>query len=124
MKNTSRIILAVDDSLTMRELVKASLEDGGYNVLVAEDGKEALGLLHQNSVDLVVTDLNMPVMDGLELTKSIRSGTSHQYVPILFLSTESKVEIKQKAKEAGATGWIVKPFEKESLLKVIKRVVG
>jgi two-component system chemotaxis response regulator CheY len=119
----SKRILTVDDSASVRQLVGFTLRGAGYEVIEAADGNDALqklnGLLH-----LIVTDLNMPVLDGIGLVKGVRSNATYKYVPIVVLTTESQDSKKQEAKAAGATGWIVKPFRPEQLLAVVKRVVG
>ncbi len=116
-------ILFVDDSGSIRTLVRMILENAGYEVIAGEDGTDALPHLNGQHIDLVITDLHMPKMNGLELIKEIRKRQEYKYVPILFLTTETKPELKQEAKAAGATGWITKPFDKEKLLKIIKKVI-
>ncbi len=116
-------ILFVDDSTSIRKLVEMILEQAGYEVTVAEDGQDALQFLDGRPFDLVITDLHMPRMNGLELITSIRKTNRYRFVPILFLTTETKSELKQQAKSAGATGWITKPFDKEKLLHIIKKVI-
>jgi two-component system chemotaxis response regulator CheY len=116
-------ILIVDDSESIREVVSFTLEGAGHTVQQASNGSEGLELLKGNSFDLIITDLHMPVMDGIEFIKHVRSGDSHKFTPILFLTTESQVEKKNQAREAGATGWIVKPFVPEKLLAAISKVV-
>ena len=120
----ARRILTVEDSTSMREMISFTLTEAGYSVMEAQDGQDALAKLNGESVDLVITDLNMPKMDGIELTRELRSQISHKFVPIVFLTTESQVQKKQAAKEAGATGWIVKPFKPEQLLNVVRKVLG
>jgi two-component system chemotaxis response regulator CheY len=116
-------ILTVDDSSTMRQMVGVTLKSAGYEVLEAADGVEALDKLRQSpTIDLVLTDLNMPRMDGLELTRQIRALASGRAVPIILLTTESSPEMKLRGKAAGATGWIVKPFQPNQLLEVIGKV--
>jgi len=119
----SKTILAVDDSASVRQVVAFTLRSAGYDVIEAVNGQEALGKLDR-PVHLVVTDLNMPLLDGIGLVKSIRSGSSHKYVPVIVLTTESQEGKKQEARSAGATGWIVKPFRPEQLLAVVKKVLG
>ncbi len=120
MKKT---VLVVDDSESIREIVGYTLEEAGYNVLKGNDGVDAIQHLNGDTIDLVITDLNMPNMDGIELIKEIRGHASYQYSPILVLTTESQMIKKNEAREAGATGWIVKPFVKEKLLSVINKVL-
>ncbi len=115
--------LVVDDSASMRQLVSFTIKDAGYDVLVAENGKDALGKLKSGKVDMVITDLNMPDMDGVELIKKLRSMPDFKFTPIVMLTTESQETRKQEGKQAGASGWIVKPFSSEQLLDVVKRFV-
>lgn len=115
-------VLAVDDSKTIRDMVQFTLEHAGHKVTLAEDGEHATNLLGTAPYDLIITDVNMPKMDGFELVKHVRSNATHRGTPILVLTTESADELKLKAKQAGATGWIVKPFVPEKLLKVIAKV--
>jgi two-component system chemotaxis response regulator CheY len=113
--------LAVDDSATMRNLVKIALESEGFTVDTAENGKEALELTKKNTYDIVISDINMPVMDGLQFLKEFRE--TNKRTPVLMLTTETEARKKEEAKRLGATGWIVKPFKPEDLVKVVKRVV-
>jgi two-component system chemotaxis response regulator CheY len=115
-------ILAVDDSKTMRDMVSFTLRKAGFEVAEAEDGKVALDRLGQAKFDLIITDLNMPNMDGISLIKSVRAGSSHRAVPILILTTESDGTKKNDGKAAGATGWVVKPFVPEKLVELVNRV--
>lgn len=117
-------VLAVDDSPTMRELVRSALEQAGIEVTLAEDGEKGLAALARAGVDVVLTDLNMPVMDGLTLTKRIRADRRHAGLPILFLTTEAGQDCRNAARAAGATGWIVKPFDPESLVRTLRRVAA
>ncbi len=114
-------ILAVDDSIAIRKLVSCTLTDAGYDVVEAGDGDEALGIAQGNSVDLVVTDVYMPTMDGITLIKKLRALPAYKFTPILMLTTAFIEDTKQEGKEAGVTGWIVKPFEPEELLSTIKK---
>jgi two-component system chemotaxis response regulator CheY len=117
-------IMTVEDSTSLREMISFVIREAGYDAIEAKDGRDALAKLNGCPVDLVITDLNMPLMNGIELTRSIRSSPAYKFIPIIFLTTESQVQKKDAAKEAGATGWIVKPFKPEQLLKVIKKVLG
>ncbi|GMR19945.1 MAG: response regulator [Gammaproteobacteria bacterium] len=118
-------ILTVDDSPSMREMVHAILIGAGHDVVQANDGREALQSAQEhNDVGLVLTDLNMPHMDGITLIKELRSLPNYKYIPILMLTTESEGHKKQQGKDAGATGWIVKPFDPDKLLAVIEKVLG
>ena len=116
-------ILTVDDSRTMRELIRHCLTDAGFEVITAEHGKDGLDKLEQTMPDAIITDINMPVMDGFEFIENVRSKDSRQRVPILVLSTESDTEKKMRARNAGATGWIVKPFDAAKLVGALKRVL-
>lgn len=115
-------ILAVDDSKSMLQMVVMTLKSKGYEVTDASDGAQALEKAKSTAFDLVVTDINMPNMNGLELIKALRDLPEYKMKPILCLTTESSGDMKAKGKEAGATGWIVKPFSPEKLLSVIERV--
>lgn len=118
-----KTIVIVDDSESIREVVGFTLINAGHKVLSAVDGVDALKHFEGGHVDLVVTDLHMPNMDGIELIREIRKRETYKFVPILFLTTESQQAKKNEAKEAGATGWIVKPFVPEKLLAAISKVV-
>ena len=117
-------ILAVDDSASMRQMVSFTLKGAGYDVIEAEDGQKALDKAKVSSVDLVLTDVNMPVMDGIELVRNLRTLSDYKFTPILMLTTESAGDKKMEGKSAGATGWLVKPFNPEQLLATIKKVMG
>ena len=115
-------VLAVDDSRTMRNLLNAALSRAGFEVDLAEDGEDGLRHVESFGPDVIITDMNMPVMDGLGFIKEVRRRQSERIVPILVLTTESAPELKAKARAAGATGWIVKPFDEEKLAWAIERV--
>lgn len=117
-------ILAVDDSATMRQLVSFTLAGAGYKVIEASDGQEALERANQHDFQLLITDVNMPRMDGITLIRQLRANPKLKYVPMLMLTTESGADKKQQGKAAGATGWIVKPFEPQQLLATVRRVLG
>lgn len=117
-------ILAVDDSASMRQMVSFTLSGAGHQVTQAKDGKEALDIAKTKKFDLVLTDINMPNMDGITLTKELRSLASYKFTPILTLTTEGGADKKAQGKQAGATGWIVKPFNPDQLLATIKKVLG
>lgn len=117
-------IMTVDDSASVRQMVSFTLKNEGYDVSEAVDGLDAITKLENEPVDMVLTDLNMPNMDGIELIKKLRANPKFKFVPIIFLTTESQDEKKQEGKQAGATGWIVKPFKPEQLVGVIKKVLG
>ena len=116
-------VLAVDDSPSIRSLVSFVLEQAGFDVITAEDGQEALDYAQQNTVDLVLTDINMPNLDGIDLIKGLRALPHYKYVPMLVLTTETEKNMKMKGKAAGATGWIVKPFDPDQLVSTIKKVL-
>jgi two-component system chemotaxis response regulator CheY len=120
----AKCILIVDDSETVRQVLQLALGNAGYQVVEAEDGFDALEKLSASQVDMLITDLNMPNMDGLELIKKVREEGKHRFTPIVMLTTESSEEKKKAGREAGASGWIVKPFKPEQLLKVVKMVLG
>ncbi len=120
----SKSILSVDDSASMRQMVRLTLAGAGYDVSEAADGSEALSFAKGRMVSMVVTDLNMPVMDGLALIRELRRLPSYKGVPIIFLTTETEEDKKRQAREAGATGWITKPFQQEQLLAVVRKVLG
>jgi two-component system chemotaxis response regulator CheY len=116
-------ILTVDDSRTILAMLHHTLSTAGFEVLQAEDGKQGLDVLKSESVDVVITDINMPVMDGIEFIKNVRASGQYQSLPILILTTETSQDKRDQGKAAGGTGWIVKPFDPEKLISVIHRVV-
>lgn len=116
-------ILAVDDSASMRQMVSFTLKGAGHDVVEACDGVEALRIAQRGAVDLVISDVNMPNMDGIALIAELRKLSSYKFVPILMLTTESSTDKKMQGKSAGATGWIVKPFNPDQLLATIKKVL-
>ena len=120
----TKTVLAVDDSASMRQMVKLTLSGAGYQVVEASDGADGLDKARANSVDMVVTDLNMPVMNGLSMIRELRKLPAYKGIPIIFLTTESDAAVKQEAKAAGATGWITKPFQQDQLVSVAKKVLG
>jgi two-component system chemotaxis response regulator CheY len=117
-------ILAVDDSASMRQMVAFTLKGAGHDVTEANDGQAALDIAKGKKFDLVLTDVNMPRMDGICLAKELRNLPSFKFTPILMLTTEAGMDKKQEGRAAGATGWIVKPFNPEQLLATIKKVMG
>jgi len=117
-------ILAVDDSASLRQMVAFTLKEAGHEVVEATDGVEALDLARTAAADLVISDVNMPRMDGISLVRELRGLPDYKFTPILLLTTESSDDKKQEGKAAGATGWLVKPFDPEALLTTIKRVLG
>ena len=116
-------ILAVDDSASMRQMVSFTLKNAGYNVVEAVDGQDALEKAGTRDFDLVLTDQNMPRLDGIGLTRKLRDNPKFKSTPILILTTESSDQMKQAGRGAGATGWLVKPFDPAKLIEVIKKVV-
>ena len=117
-------ILTVDDSASIRQTIKIALGGEGYEVSEAGDGAAGLQRADASRFDLIITDLNMPVMDGLTMIRELRKRSTHAGVPILFLTTESDADIKQQAKAAGATGWLTKPFDPDQLVRVVKKVLA
>ncbi|MGB0682181.1 MAG: response regulator [Magnetovibrionaceae bacterium] len=116
-------ILTIDDSKTIRDMLAVTLEGAGYDVVQAEDGQQGLDALASNGpVDVIITDINMPVMDGITFIKNVRSDPANRRLPILVLSTEGSGDIKQKGRDAGATGWLVKPFDPDKLISVVRKV--
>lgn len=117
-------ILAVDDSRTIREMLRMALTNAGFDVELAEDGVHGLEVIQGMQPDVVITDINMPRMDGFGFIEGVRESDDHLGVPILVLTTESAPELKARARNAGATGWIVKPFNEEKLVAAIRRVAA
>ncbi|KZY47909.1 two-component system response regulator [Roseovarius sp. HI0049] len=117
-------VLAIDDSRTMRNLLSATLSSAGFEVDLAEDGEDGLRRFDQTDPDVVITDINMPRLDGFGFIEAARGRRRDRVVPILVLTTESAAELKSRARAAGASGWIVKPFDEEKLLWAIARVAG
>jgi two-component system chemotaxis response regulator CheY len=118
-----KTIMTVDDSASLRQMVSVVLRGGGYEVVEAKDGLDALSKVNGQELALFLSDINMPGMDGLELTRKLRALPQYKFVPIVLLTTESHPEKKQEGKAAGATAWIVKPFTPDQLLAVVKKVV-
>lgn len=117
-----KLVLTVDDSRTMRDMLRLALTDAGYRVAQAVDGADGLEVLDAERPDLIVTDLNMPVMDGFTFTEQVRRHPLHRATPVLILTTENDAEKKARARRAGATGWIVKPFNPAKLVEALRRV--
>ncbi len=117
-------VLTVDDSRTMLDMLRATLEEAGFEVSQAENGQEGLERVAEDTFDCIITDINMPVMDGFEFTRRMRGGAGPASVPILILTTETSREKRDLGREAGATGWITKPFDGEAVVGVIRRVCG
>ena len=120
---TTLRVLTVDDSRTILAMLHHTLSNAGFEVLQAEDGKQGLDVLKTETVDVVITDINMPVMDGIEFIKNVRASGQYQSLPILILTTETSQDKRDQGKAAGGTGWIVKPFDPDKLISVIHRVV-
>ena len=118
-----RRVLIVDDSVSMRQMVGYTLRQGGYEVIEAQPGADALNKLTGVKVDLIITDLNMPVMDGITLIQNVRKQSAFKSKPILMLTTEGLAAKKEEGKAAGATGWLIKPFDPEKLLQTVAKVL-
>ena len=117
-------VLAIDDSRTIRSLVQRAMEGAGFTCTTADDGVDGVARFAEVDPDVVITDLNMPRMDGFGVIETIRAGSQNRSVPILVLTTESADELKARARSAGATGWIVKPFEDTAIVATVRRVTG
>lgn len=120
----AKTILTVDDSSSIRQMVSFTLKSAGYDIIEAVDGQDGLDKAKNRTVNLVLTDQNMPRMDGLTLIKTLRAMPAYKTVPILMLTTESSDAMKAQGRAVGATGWIVKPFDPQKLLEVVKKVIG
>lgn len=120
----AKTVLAVDDSASIRQMVSFTLKSAGYDVVEAVDGMDGLEKAKTKSINLVLTDQNMPRMDGLTLIKTLRGMPTYRTVPILMLTTESSDTMKSQGRAAGATGWLVKPFDPQKLIEVVKKVIG
>ena len=120
----TKTVLTVDDSRTMRDMLMLALKDAGYRVVQAEDGVHGLEVLQAESPDIVITDINMPRMDGFGFIEGMRADPDHKATPVLVLTTESDAAKKQRARDAGATGWIVKPFDPAKLVDAVRRVAA
>ncbi|HQU71511.1 MAG TPA: response regulator [Calditrichia bacterium] len=119
----SKVVMTVDDSSSIRQMVSLTLSQAGYTMVQASDGVDALNKLSQNRVDMIITDIHMPNMNGIQLIQKVRANANLRFVPIVALTTESQAEKKMAAKQAGATGWIIKPFSPDQLLAVVKKVL-
>ena len=122
--NMAKLIMTADDSASVRQMVSFTLKQNGYDVIEAVDGKDALAKLQSTRVDMLITDLNMPNLDGIGLIRGARALITCKFIPIVMLTTESQDNKKAEGKAAGATGWIVKPFKPEQLIAVVKKVLG
>lgn len=119
-----KTIMTVDDSTSVRQMVSFTLKGAGYDVVEAKDGLDALSKVNGTGIHMVIADLNMPNMDGIELIRNLRAKPGYKFIPIIMLTTESQVAKKQEGRAAGATGWMIKPFKPEQLLSVVKKVLG
>ena len=117
----AKTLLIVDDSASMRQLVSFTLKDAGYEVIAANNGKDALTKLGGAKIEMVITDLNMPEMDGIEFIRQMRGKPGYKFLPIVMLTTESQESKKLAGKQAGASGWLVKPFQPPQLLELVKK---
>ncbi|MDR3528668.1 MAG: response regulator [Rhizomicrobium sp.] len=120
----AKTIMTVDDSPSVRQCIRISLSGAGYSVVEAADGQEAFAKFQNSAASMVITDLNMPNVDGIELIKKVRATTAGKFIPIIFLTTESDNAVKDKARAAGASGWISKPFNEDKLLAIVKKLLG
>lgn len=119
----AKVIMIVDDSASLRQVVKIALSNAGYDVVEASDGKDALGKLGGQRYHLIISDVNMPNMDGIELLKAIKQHSTYKFTPVLMLTTESGEAKKQEGQAAGAKAWIVKPFQPQQLLTAVSKLV-
>jgi two-component system, chemotaxis family, chemotaxis protein CheY len=117
-------VMTVEDSSSIRQLIVSNLDEAGYNVLEAPDGQAAYDILKDTMVDMVITDLNMPNLDGIGLIKALRALSDYRFIPIILLTTESQKSKVKEGKDAGVTGWIVKPFDPQYLISVVKKMIG
>lgn len=120
----SKTIMTVDDSASVRMMVAFTLKESGYEIVEAVNGVDALEKLENHEISMIVADINMPEMDGITLVKKIRNHKQHRFIPVIMLTTESHESMRERGKEAGATGWIVKPFKPEQLVAVTRKVLG
>ena len=120
----AKVIMTVDDAASVRQMVSFTLQEAGYDVIEAVDGQDALEKINASKIDMLITDMNMPNMGGIELILKVRAISSIKFIPIIMLTTESQASKKQEGKKAGATGWIVKPFRPEQLVAVVKKVLA
>ena len=120
----TKTIMTVDDSASVRMMVSFTLKELGYDIIEAENGNEALKKMAKKQIHMLITDINMPELDGISLVRKVRANPDYKFIPIILLTTESQIEKKNEGKQAGATGWIVKPFKPDQLVAVVKRVLG
>lgn len=121
---TNRTIMTVDDSASVRLMVNFTLRELGYDIVEAGNGIEALGKMEKKQIHMLITDINMPEMDGITLVRRVRANPDYRFIPIIMLTTESQAEKKLEGKQAGATGWIVKPFKPDQLIAVVRKVLA
>lgn len=119
-----KTIMTVDDSASIRMMVSFSLKGAGFEVVEAVDGIDALAKLDEHDISMVIADVNMPVMDGIQFVKKLRTNSKHKFTPVVMLTTESHESMKEKGRDAGATGWIVKPFKPDQLINIVRKVLG
>jgi two-component system chemotaxis response regulator CheY len=119
----SHVIMTADDSASIRQMVSFTLKDAGYEIIEAVDGRDALAKFEAKKIHMLITDLNMPNIDGIELIRQVRGRPEYKFMPIIMLTTESQAGKKEEGKAAGATGWIVKPFKPAQLIAVVKKVL-
>ncbi len=119
----AKTVLIVDDSASMRQMVSFTLRDAGYDVIAALNGKDALARIEGTKTEMIITDLNMPEMDGLEFIRQLRSKAGYKFLPIVMLTTESQESKKQAGKQAGASCWLVKPFQPGQLIDIVKKFI-
>lgn len=119
-----KTILTVDDSSTVRLILSSTLKDAGYKVVEARDGQDAIELLDKGQVNMLITDLNMPRVDGIDLIRHVRKSSACRFMPIIMLTTEADDIKRQEGKAAGASGWIVKPFKADQLLSIVKMIMS
>lgn len=121
---SSKKVLIVDDSSSMRQVVSIALKKEGYHVVTAQDGKDGVSKVNLDKFDIIVSDLNMPNMNGIEFIKAVKQNANNKFVPIIMLTTESATDLKEQGRQAGAKAWLVKPFKAEQLVGAIKKIVG
>lgn len=119
-----KTIMTVDDSASVRQMVNFTLKQSGYEIVEAANGTDALNKLKKKQIHMLITDVNMPELDGLSLVRKVRENPDYRFIPIIMLTTESQAEKKREGKAAGATGWIVKPFSPDQLVAVVRKVLG
>ena len=119
-----KTIMIVDDAVSIRGLASMTLENSGYNVIEARDGKDALSKISMEKINMVITDINMPVMDGIELIRAMKANPQHKFIPVVILTKETEPEFKQQGREAGAKAWINKPFKPKAILSVVQKIIG